>query len=206
MLRLSEGMRDFHKISIDDNGLEEVVMPRIPESKCYHAEHELRKAIREGFDHDAFYVFLTTRTNPEALEAYRDLTDERNPYFRSEHMNVYLEIIHELCSDSKIWHYSFPFIKNKNLHNGERDCYFQQAAWPVRHVIKADRKKTGLFITLVDSLNNDSVFEEIRKKEAPQNYCLAGFSLLKEKNAFGVILGKALYENIVSIEDAKKLS
>jgi len=29
---------------------------------------------------------------------------------------------------------------------------------------------------------------------------------VKEKNAFGVILGKALYENKISIEDAKKLS
>jgi phosphoribosylformimino-5-aminoimidazole carboxamide ribotide isomerase len=29
---------------------------------------------------------------------------------------------------------------------------------------------------------------------------------VKEKNAFGVILGKALYENKVSIEEAKKLS
>ena len=31
-------------------------------------------------------------------------------------------------------------------------------------------------------------------------------SAVKEKNAFGVILGKALYENKVSIEEAKKLS
>jgi phosphoribosylformimino-5-aminoimidazole carboxamide ribotide isomerase len=29
---------------------------------------------------------------------------------------------------------------------------------------------------------------------------------VKEKNAFGVILGKALYENKISIEEAKKLS
>ena len=29
---------------------------------------------------------------------------------------------------------------------------------------------------------------------------------VKESNAFGVILGKALYENQVSIEEAKKLS
>ena len=29
---------------------------------------------------------------------------------------------------------------------------------------------------------------------------------VKEKNAFGVILGKALYENKVSIQEAKKLS
>ena len=29
---------------------------------------------------------------------------------------------------------------------------------------------------------------------------------VKEKNAFGVILGKALYENLISIEEAKKIS
>ena len=29
---------------------------------------------------------------------------------------------------------------------------------------------------------------------------------VKEKNPFGVILGKALYENKISIEEAKKLS
>ena len=29
---------------------------------------------------------------------------------------------------------------------------------------------------------------------------------VKEKNAFGVILGKALYENKISIEDAKKIA
>ena len=29
---------------------------------------------------------------------------------------------------------------------------------------------------------------------------------VKEKNAYGVILGKALYENLVSIEEAKKIS
>jgi phosphoribosylformimino-5-aminoimidazole carboxamide ribotide isomerase len=29
---------------------------------------------------------------------------------------------------------------------------------------------------------------------------------VKEKNAFGVILGKALYENLVSIEEAKKIA
>jgi phosphoribosylformimino-5-aminoimidazole carboxamide ribotide isomerase len=29
---------------------------------------------------------------------------------------------------------------------------------------------------------------------------------VKQKNPFGVILGKAMYENKVSIEDAKKLS
>ena len=28
---------------------------------------------------------------------------------------------------------------------------------------------------------------------------------VKEKNAFGVILGKALYENKISIEEAKKI-
>jgi phosphoribosylformimino-5-aminoimidazole carboxamide ribotide isomerase len=31
-------------------------------------------------------------------------------------------------------------------------------------------------------------------------------SNVKEKNAFGVILGKALYENKISIEDAKKIA
>ncbi len=30
--------------------------------------------------------------------------------------------------------------------------------------------------------------------------------LVKEKNAYGVILGKALYENLISIEEAKKIS
>ena len=30
--------------------------------------------------------------------------------------------------------------------------------------------------------------------------------MLKEKNSFGVILGKALYENKISIEEAKKSS
>ena len=29
---------------------------------------------------------------------------------------------------------------------------------------------------------------------------------VKEKNAFGVILGKALYENLISIQEAKKIS
>ena len=29
---------------------------------------------------------------------------------------------------------------------------------------------------------------------------------VKEKNAFGVILGKALYENLITIEEAKKIS
>jgi phosphoribosylformimino-5-aminoimidazole carboxamide ribotide isomerase len=29
---------------------------------------------------------------------------------------------------------------------------------------------------------------------------------VKEKNAFGVILGKALYENKITIEEAKKIS
>jgi phosphoribosylformimino-5-aminoimidazole carboxamide ribotide isomerase len=29
---------------------------------------------------------------------------------------------------------------------------------------------------------------------------------VKEKNAYGVILGKALYENLISIEEAKKIS
>ncbi len=29
---------------------------------------------------------------------------------------------------------------------------------------------------------------------------------VKEKNAFGVILGKALYENKISIKDAKKIA
>ena len=31
-------------------------------------------------------------------------------------------------------------------------------------------------------------------------------SLVKEKNAFGVILGKALYENKISISEAKNLA
>jgi phosphoribosylformimino-5-aminoimidazole carboxamide ribotide isomerase len=35
---------------------------------------------------------------------------------------------------------------------------------------------------------------------------VADVKTVKEKNAFGVILGKALYENKVSIEEAKKLS
>ena len=29
---------------------------------------------------------------------------------------------------------------------------------------------------------------------------------VKEKNAFGVILGKALYENLITIEEAKKIA
>ena len=29
---------------------------------------------------------------------------------------------------------------------------------------------------------------------------------VKEKNAYGVILGKALYENLITIEEAKKIS
>lgn len=35
---------------------------------------------------------------------------------------------------------------------------------------------------------------------------ITDISNVKEKNAFGVILGKALYENKISIEDAKKLA
>ena len=35
---------------------------------------------------------------------------------------------------------------------------------------------------------------------------LTDISNVKEKNAFGVILGKALYENKISIEDAKELA
>jgi phosphoribosylformimino-5-aminoimidazole carboxamide ribotide isomerase len=35
---------------------------------------------------------------------------------------------------------------------------------------------------------------------------IADVKAVKEKNAFGVILGKALYENKISIEEAKKLS
>jgi phosphoribosylformimino-5-aminoimidazole carboxamide ribotide isomerase len=35
---------------------------------------------------------------------------------------------------------------------------------------------------------------------------ISDVTLVKEKNAYGVILGKALYENLISIEEAKKIS
>lgn len=35
---------------------------------------------------------------------------------------------------------------------------------------------------------------------------ISDVSQVKEKNAYGVILGKALYENLISIEEAKKIS
>jgi len=140
-------------------------------NRPYHSENLVRKLLREDFDVFATYVFLSTRANVKAIKIL-----DASSKFTSKHMSNYLVALRKIVS-KKLWYKCFSLIKSE-CHSLERDVHFPQATWPIRHIIKADRKGTAWFMQQIVSLHNDETFEIIKQKEAPQNYQLEGHKIL----------------------------
>ncbi|MBI4450425.1 hypothetical protein HY642_00490 [Candidatus Woesearchaeota archaeon] len=171
----------------------------VPHQHMCQGKYELSRPwmledLAKGFDTSATYTFLRTVANPDAVEALTKAGIDRR--YSAKLHDLYLEALHatvpSFCS-----HVYYPLIQNVNVRHLDRHADYP--VWPVIHVVQGHPMGvTAVFCSLekpvqssdisvgpfefsVINLNGKEAYEFIKKRDAPQNYCMPAVDFLRKK-------------------------
>jgi hypothetical protein len=182
------------KIIKDKWGLNGMELELSAGSEHKFEDNYVRKEISKlGIGLGCLYYFFETTLNPEADEAIQESFRSfehggaSSWHFNASMMKLLLKVIHDESKRASIAHIHFSLVENVGVH--DVDVHSEQGYWPIVHILKnATSEQRVDFGRTVECVLEDN-WNEIERREAPFNYNIEAFEVLRDKQIRPLLIG-----------------